>query len=83
MEKALQEFYANKTDIQITKITLFLSKRHLEKLHKERNLIKQTSPLDEECLQENTDIMNSSYEVILALEEKLQKQQQTRKRKLE
>ena len=75
MEQALQSFLTQKTDIELTEIVLFIAKHQLETLHLERNIIKQTSPLNKMKFQHNTDILNSCVEAIMSLEEMLKRQQ--------
>ena len=58
MDKAIQDFYANHTEAEVLQIYLYGARRHLETLAKERDILKQTAPVDETHLQLNTRITN-------------------------
>jgi hypothetical protein len=76
MEKAVQDFCADKTILDLTQLALILAKSNLERIYRKRESIKQTLPLDERNLQIYTDMINFSSEVIFDLENILQKQLQ-------
>ena len=76
MEKTIQDFCADKTTLDLTKLALISAKSNLELLYQKRDSIKQTLPLDERNLQIYTDMINFSLEVVFDLESILQKQLQ-------
>ena len=55
MEKLLKEFYANHTELEVIEMVLGWKYCDFEKLRKERNILEQTTPLDETSLQQNID----------------------------
>ena len=73
MEKALQDFFANHTEAKVIQTFLYGARNHLEILARERNILKQTVPVDETRLQLNTDIANFAQETIKHYENKLEK----------
>ena len=73
MEKTIQDFCADKTILDLTKLALISAKSNLELLYQKRDSIKQTLPLDERNLQIYTDMINFSLEVVFDLENILQK----------
>jgi hypothetical protein len=76
MEKAIQDFCADKTILDLTQLALISAKSNLELLYRKRDSIKQTLPLDEKNFQIHTDMINFSLEVVFDLENMLQKQLQ-------
>ena len=76
MEKAIKDFCADKTEADLIQIAIITAEYNLEFLHRERDSIKQTLPLDEENFQKYTDIIKSTLEAIVDLKDKLQKQRE-------
>ena len=76
MEKAIKDFCADKTEADLIQIAIITAEYNLKFLHRERDSIKQTLPLDEENFQKYTDIINSTLEAIVDLKDKLQKQRE-------
>ena len=78
MEKALKEFYATYTELEVIQIVLGGQIYRSEKLAKERESLTQATSIDETCLQQNkdmTDFVQKSiehYEKELRLQKKNQ-----------
>ena len=78
MDKAIEEFYANHTELEVIEMVLGWKYSDFERLQKERNILEQTTPLDETSLQQNTDQIEfvqkaiGHYEKVLELQKKNQ-----------
>ena len=78
MDKAIEEFYARHTELEVIEMVLGWEYCRLETLRKERNILEQTTPLDETSLQQNTDQIEyvqkaiGHYEKVLELQKKNQ-----------
>ena len=55
MEKALKEFYATHTELEVIEMVLGSEYYRLEELDKERKILEQATPIDETSLQQNKD----------------------------
>ena len=78
MEKLFKEFYEKHTELEVIEMVLGWKYCDFENLRKERNILEQTTPLDETSLQQNTDQIEyvqkaiGHYEKVLDLQKKNQ-----------
>ena len=74
MEKLLQAFLSKKSDIDFTEIVLFTARQQPETLYLERDIMKQIAPINDTCLQLNTEMINHCQKAIRNFENVLEKQ---------
>ena len=78
MEKLFEEFFGKHTELEVIEMVLGWEYCRFETLRKERNILEQTTPLDETSLQQNTKQIEfvqkaiGHYEKVLDLQKKNQ-----------